>query len=244
MTLYNLFSELKSEYSLLNPHHDTWVLWTKSDKSPEEIFEVVIGTILVQNTNWKNVDKAIDLLKKNKLFSFENISNSNEQILVESITPAGFFNQKKDYLKSVSELFIKNTWKDITRQQLLTTKGIGKETADSILNYCLKKPFPIIGTYTKRFLAKYFGKIEYLNKKYENIQNEINNEFIESENKTYDLGLFHALIVVHSQNICTKRYPKCNDCFLKKNCKYNLIKKIQIDLEKKINYSKSKIKTH
>ena len=146
-----LYQSLKNHYLSINPHHDTWVLWTKDNKTTEEIFEVAIGTILVQNTNWKNVDKAVENLRKHSIFSFDMILQCKNDELIELIRPAGFFNQKSIYLKTISKLFLENDEKKITRELLLKTKGIGKETADSILNFCLRRPVPVIGTYTKRF---------------------------------------------------------------------------------------------
>ena len=237
-----LYQLLKNHYTSMNPHHDTWVLWTKDNKTTEEIFEVAIGTILVQNTNWKNVDKAVENLRKHSIFSFDMILQCKNDELIELIRPAGFFNQKSIYLKTISKLFLENDEKKITRELLLKTKGIGKETADSILNFCLRRPVPVIGTYTKRFFARLTGDIKFLSKQYEFIQQEILSSF--SNPSAFQLGLYHALIVSHSQNVCTKKNPTCKNCFLKGSCRYLESMKNKLDihilLDEKINPKKKK----
>lgn len=219
-----LYESLDQHYRRMDPNHETWELWTKDNKSKEEFFEVAIGCILVQNTNWSNVDKAVNNLRTSDVFTFEKILGCKEAKLIDLIKPAGFFNQKMVYLKEISKVFTKFEYKEINRTILLKTKGIGKETADSLLNFCLRRPSPVIGTYTKRLFARIYGKVEYLAKRYEFIQEEILEVF--DNPSANELGLFHGLIVSHSQNVCSKKDPFCDSCFLNKQCQYyNSLKK-------------------
>ena len=214
-----VYEQLKKHHIRLDPHAETWDLWIKGDKSPSETYEVAVGTILVQNTNWRNVNKAIANLKRNNVFSFENLLRIEEEILEELIKPAGFYKQKSSYLKSLSNLFLRCFQNEHTpsREELLACKGVGKETADSILVYCFQQPVPIIGTYTRRFLARFFGEVDYLRKSYEAIQKEIAGGL----EKNFEVfGRFHALIVVHGQNYCQKNNPICSECFLCHSCIY------------------------
>ncbi len=219
----NLISEvheqLKEHYIRLDPHAETWDLWIKGDKNRSETYEVAIGTILVQNTNWRNVNKAIANLKGNSIFSFEQLQEINVEELEELIKSAGFYKQKSLYLKSLSNLLFTCSLNEQTpsREELLACKGIGKETADSILVYCFQQPVLIIGTYTRRFLARLYGDMGYLRKKYEVIQEELTKEL----EKNFEVfGRFHALVVVHGQNYCQKNKPLCSQCFLIYSCTY------------------------
>lgn len=215
-----LYKQLSAYYLRMDPHHETWILWNKPDKSIEEIFEVAIGTILVQNTNWRNVDNAVVNLKKKKIYSFAQVRDIKLEELEQLILPAGFYKQKANYLKALSEIFLKSVESNKTpsREELLKTKGIGKETADSILNFCFNEPVPVIGTYTRRFFARIFGKEEYLKKKrYEDIQIEIYDN-LKPEAQLF--GKFHALIVCHCQNFCHKKKPDCKQCPLLSQCSY------------------------
>ena len=214
-----VYEQLNIHHIRLDPHAETWDLWIKGDKSPSETYEVAIGTILVQNTNWRNVNKAIANLKKNHIIAFEDILRISEEDLEVIIKPAGFFKQKSSYLKSLSDLLLRCFLEDRTpsREELLACKGVGKETADSILVYCFQQPVPIIGTYTRRFLTRLYGEVDYLRKSYETIQKEIASK-LERDFEVF--GRFHALIVVHCQNYCQKSSPNCSECFLREFCIY------------------------
>ncbi|MCK5184404.1 MAG: endonuclease, partial [Candidatus Heimdallarchaeota archaeon] len=104
---------------------------------PGEGFEIAIGAILTQNTSWKNVEKALENLRNNNLLSPKSILECEDELLVEFITPVGFFNLKAQYLKNLCRLWISNPKPN--RETLLSVKGIGEETADSILLYLLNE---------------------------------------------------------------------------------------------------------
>lgn len=214
-----VYNQLKRYYNRFHPHGETWDLWIKENKSPSEIYEVAVGTILVQNTNWRNVDKAIANLRSNNVSSFKHLQEIQLEKLEQLVRPAGFYTQKAQYLKSLSILllFCYNRNKSPSRQELIDCKGIGKETADSILVYCFQQPVTIVGTYTRRFLARLFGNVRYLKMKYENIQQELNKD-LEKDFEVF--GRFHALVVCHGQNLCQKNNPKCSQCFLLEDCVY------------------------
>ncbi|MFX1253898.1 MAG: endonuclease III domain-containing protein [Promethearchaeota archaeon] len=217
--LKELYNQLKQHYPVLNPHASTWELWIKPNKPPSEVFEVAIGTILVQNTNWRNVNKAVFNLKQAGINSFKQLDNIDLEQLKELIKPAGFYNQKAVYLQTLCKFLLTHQEQGTlpSRQQLLSCKGIGKETADSILVYCFQQPIAIVGTYTRRFFARIHGKVDYLKVPYEMIQKEQNKGLPKNPEV---LGRFHALIVCHGQNLCQRTTPKCSKCFLESECLY------------------------
>jgi endonuclease-3 related protein len=129
-------------------------------------FEVLIGSILTQNTKWINVEKSLDNLRKLNLLNLENLSKVDENILIEAITPSGFKNQKSKRLillcKNILEEFnsFENFCKNVDRQWLLNQKGIGEETADAILCYACHKEFMVVDKYTKRLLSYFDNEFE------------------------------------------------------------------------------------
>ncbi len=175
--------------------------------------EVVIGAVLTQNTSWANVEKAVENLKQQGVCSFEGIYKINIEQLKIYIKPAGFFNQKAEYLKNTAKFFLENgsinglKKRDtkILREKLLKIKGVGKETADSILLYALDKPVFVVDAYTKRLIERHnLSK----NTDYDSIQR------LFEENLKKDTSLFnefHALIVKNAKEFCTKK-PRCNGC--------------------------------
>ncbi|MDR2555419.1 MAG: hypothetical protein LBC64_08335 [Fibromonadaceae bacterium] len=116
-------------------------------------FEVCMGAILTQNTAWTQVEKALINLFAAKISTPEKILKTDDKTIATLITPAGYRNQKTKYLKNIAEWFVNNSPLEPVRSDLLKVKGVGRETADSILLYAFHLPTFVIDTYTKRALA-------------------------------------------------------------------------------------------
>lgn len=178
-------------------------------KTNNHKFEIIIGAILTQNTNWKNVEKALYNLSKNNLISIKKIKNIKQDKLAKLIKSAGYYNQKAERLKLIANFLSKNP--NPTREQLLEVKGIGPETADSILLYAYNKPFFVIDSYTKRI----FQRLGHKAKDYEEWQKQ----FIDALPKDTKLfNEYHALLVELGKNHC-KNKPICKECPIKVICK-------------------------
>ena len=159
--LMKIFHDLRNYYSSNwekknNRKLQNW--WPVSGRFDPKELEIVVGAILTQNTNWRNVEKAIENMKSGGLVNAKAITNCETKKLQEIIRPAGFFTQKSKRLKEICRFmqeFRGDFYKDATREQLLEINGIGRETADSILLYaCDKKEF-VVDAYTKRLLSRY-----------------------------------------------------------------------------------------
>ncbi len=182
-------------------------------------FEIVVGAILTQNTNWGNVEKAIKNLKKAKVFTPRKLYEIDIKKLAELIRPSGYFNVKAKRLKHFIEwLFLKYNGSlpkmfkqdyGKLREELLSINGIGRETADSILLYAAQKPTFVIDAYTKRVLVRH----ELIPEDYEY---EEMKAFFE-ENLPEDVSLYneyHALLVRVGKYYC-KPKEQCEECPLK-----------------------------
>ena len=130
----------------------------------EGTFEVILGAILVQNTNWRNVEKALDNLKKASKDSLQAICALENSELATLIKPSGFYNTKAKRLKTLC-LAIKNEFGDFenfkenaSREWLINVKGVGAETCDAILAYACGKPYMVVDAYALRIMA-YFDYI-------------------------------------------------------------------------------------
>src|SRR4030066_1415884 len=131
----------------------------------ETLFWVVVGAILTQNTSRRNVEKAIQKLKGKGVLNPEGIHRLKKSQLAPLIKSSGTFRIKADRLKSfVNFLFeeydgdlgkMKRERPGALREKLLRIKGIGPETADSILLYGLKKPIFVVDAYTQRVLSRH-----------------------------------------------------------------------------------------
>jgi len=191
-------------------------------------FEVIIGAILTQNTNWGNVEKVLKNLKRKRLLSARALNKISAQKLGLQIKSSGYFNIKAKRLKNfISFLFkeyqgnLKNMAKEnfrILRRKLLCINGIGPETADSILLYAFDKPVFVVDAYTKRI----FYRHNIINRKDD--YHAIQELFMGSLKR--DVSMFneyHALIVRLGKEYC-KPNPHCEQCLLN-NYRYSLTAK-------------------
>lgn len=198
--IFKLYKLLKMHYGSM----DNW--WHVTNRFKPNYFEICVSAILTQNTNWKNVEKALDTLVKNNLVTPRSIAFARIKKIEKSVRSSGFYKQKALRLKMLAKLLLKN--QKPSRHALLRIKGIGYETADSILLYAFNKRYFPIDTYTKRVFERV--GIDTKND-YESLR-----KFCESKLpknvKTYKE--FHALLVEFAKNIC-KKTPECNKCFIK-----------------------------
>ena len=187
--------------------------YTGGPKNDKQKLEVSIGAILTQNTSWKNVEKTIVNLNKEKLIDVKKIKEIKKESLEEIIRPSGFFKQKAERLKIFSDFISNKKFSKLKRQELLSVKGIGPETADSILLYACGKPEFVVDAYTKRV----FNRLGLINTEDYNKVKEFFQKNLPEDVKIYQE--FHALIVEHAKKFC-KKTPECMNCPLKNFCKY------------------------
>jgi len=183
-------------------------------------FEIITGAILTQNTNWANVEKAIANLKSADCLTPEKLYRLDTSRVALLIRPAGYFNIKAKRLKNfVQWLFDNYQGKlsnlegldtDRLRAELLAIKGIGYETADSILLYALDRPIFVVDAYTARVAVRH-GLIE-PDADYEQLRE------LFQLNLPEDVQLFneyHALLVKVGKLFC-KPKAQCAGCPLEK----------------------------
>lgn len=170
-------------------------------------FEIITGAILTQNTTWVNVEKALNNLEEAGMNTAEKILYCPGEKLQELIAPAGFFRQKSIYLKGAAEFYLQRDGffrksNDVVslRKELLTLKGVGKETADSILLYAYGKEIFIIDAYTRRFASRHLGMDEKI--PYDDMQ-KIFMDHLEKKAVLYNE--YHALIVALCKESCLKK---------------------------------------
>jgi endonuclease-3 related protein len=176
----------------------------------------MVGAILTQNTAWRNVEHAIANLKEANVLTAEGVRRISEKRLARLIRPAGYYNVKAARLKALIAFLTKEYEGDLPRmfkeplaplrEHILTVKGVGPETADSILLYAGEKPIFVIDAYTKRVLSRHDMITDGLS--YEAIQE------LFMKNLPADVPLYkeyHALFVRLAKTFC-KTKPQCSGC--------------------------------
>ena len=202
--LKNIYKRLLDVYG----RQEWWPAKTK--------FEVIVGAILTQNTNWVNVEKALKNIRAEGLLNFKALNSISLEKLALLIKPAGYYNVKAKRIKSFLKFFsaeyqgsVRNMLREdsnLQREKLLKVNGIGPETADSILLYAVGIPIFVVDAYTKRIFSRHgFVKLE---DDYSVIQR------LFMDNLELDEGVFneyHALIVKLAKEHC-KVKPECEQC--------------------------------
>ncbi len=186
----------------------------------ETPFEIIVGAILTQNTNWGNVKIAINNLKSHGILDPEQLIDIDEGVLAQLIKSSGYYNVKtkrlkaflqflrREYALNLETMFKEDLW--ILRAKMLDVNGIGEETADSILLYAGNKPIFVVDLYTRRILQRHKiidGGLSY---------REIQKLFMDSiPNSIRLFNQYHALFVNTGKHFCRKA-PRCKSCPLEK----------------------------
>ncbi len=189
-------------------------------------FEVILGAILTQNTRWENVRMALDNLRAAAVLEPQAIAALDDTQLQELIRPSGFFRQKTatlrrmlqvlmdDYAGDVDAMLRGDTWH--VRTRLLDIKGIGPETADSILLYGAQHPIFVIDAYTRRICSR-LGLCG-ADASYAQVQEMFMEHLRPDAQKCNE---YHALLVVLAKRCCTKARPVCEACSLREICAFS-----------------------
>jgi endonuclease-3 related protein len=213
---------LQKMYEVLEGHFGNLYWWPG-----ETPFEIAVGAILTQNTNWKNVERAIDQLKSHGLLSPEALLKTSDDLVAEHVRPSGYYKVKtrrlkaflhflkKEYAGSMDRMFETDLW--TLRDRLLSVNGIGEETADSILLYAGNKPIFVVDGYTRRILERHgiigndwsYGRIQKL-------------YMINLPKSTILYNQYHALLVSTGKHYCKKTFL-CTDCPLQSMKNYEII---------------------
>lgn len=188
----------------------------------ETPFEVCVGAILVQNTAWPNVEKALASLRGTGRLSYEGLAGLGHEELAALIRPSGCYNVKakrlaafvdflgREYGGRVEAMAARDP--SLLRAQLLAVPGIGRETADSIALYAAGLPLFVIDAYTRRV----FGRLGMIrgDEAYDDLQRRFMDELPEDAEMFND---YHAQIVMHAKDVCRPR-PRCEVCTLHSLC--------------------------
>jgi endonuclease-3 related protein len=121
-------------------------------------FDVVVGAVLTQNSQWKRVEDSLQNLKDSGILSLEGIAGADPESLMRLIQPSGLYKNKAKVLKLLCRKILEgfgdfDTFAvEVDREWLLAQKGIGPETADSILCYACRRPVMVVDAYTARLV--------------------------------------------------------------------------------------------
>ena len=175
----------------------------------------------------------MDALRTQKLLDPRKLMKISQKELAPIIRSSGYYNQKADRLLVLASWFgsygfspkrvVSERRTDDLRRELLGLRGVGPETADSILCYALGLPYFVVDAYTIRWLDRYRSARGTHN--YEELRGMVEREFSRkyaSNELTRHCNEFHALLVRLGNGLCTKKNPRCTECPLKRGCEKNI----------------------
>ena len=187
-------------------------------------FEVIVGAILMPQTAWRNVEAAIENLRRAGLLSPAAIAAAPVGKLRRLVRVAGLYRTKPGRLKALCSYLVRasagdlDRWLDTrdtaeARRELLALEGIGPETADSVLLYAAGRPVFVVDAYTRRIGRRlgWFATDDYA---------EVQRYFEDRLPRDAPLlNEYHALLVRHAKELCRPR-PLCPRCPLNGMCSY------------------------
>ena len=211
---------LRRAYTLMRARHGHQNWWPG-----ETPFEVCVGAILTQNTNWANVERAIANLRAAQVLEPRRLFDLPEVRLAELIRPAGYFNVKARRLRSFLSVLVEQHGGDLSslfagdtasvRERLLAIHGIGPETADCLLLYAGGHASFVSDAYTKRIFARH-GWCR-ADAGYDELQGLCASSLNQKpRGETLDYWQdYHAQLVRVGKDFCRPREPRCEECPLK-----------------------------
>jgi endonuclease-3 len=183
----------------------------------------LVSTILSQNTNDTNRDRAFDSLTR-RFPSWEAVRDAPDDDVIEAIRSAGLSNQKGPRIQAALR-YITETQGDITldfladmnvpqaKAWLTGIKGIGPKTAAIILLFAFGKPAFPVDTHGHRVTQRLglIGPQTSAEQAHEELEKIIPPEqFLAA----------HLNIIRHGREVCHARHPNCEECPLTVYCEY------------------------
>lgn len=184
-------------------------------------FELLISTIISQNTNWKNVERAVKNMKERGLMTIDGVLKAGLSELEDSLKVAGLYRVKAQRIKEIAERL--KSWGiglegvlsmplDGARAKLMELPAVGRKTADVMLAFKSRAPVIPIDTHIER-VAKRVGLVD------EKADYEEVRLALESFVPPQERALFHLALIKFGREVCRARNPSCYKCPLSASCK-------------------------
>ncbi len=202
-----ILSGLKSEFDVEVPKR-------------ENAFLTLSRTILSQNTNRKNTDKAYRNLIE-QYSSAEEILKAGKEKIKDLIKPAGLYDRKSERIVKIAEKITENPKKDLdtilekspkeAREELLKFKGVGPKTADCVLLFAGGYDVMPVDTHVERVSKRLSLTDQDSNP--EKVKKDVEAILPEGEN-----GETHLLFIELGRTYCQAQNPKCDECPIEDFC--------------------------
>lgn len=192
-------------------------------RNPLPPVDELVSTILSQNTNDVNRDRAFDSLRA-KFPTWEEVRDANTDEVIEAVRVAGLANQKGPRLQQVLRditaergsldlSFLAEMSVEDARNWLTRFKGVGPKTAAIVLCFSLNMPAFPVDTHVYRVTGR-------IGLRPENISVEQAHPYLEGVFPPETYYAAHLNIIRLGREVCNARKPKCPDCPVRDLCGY------------------------
>lgn len=202
-------------------------------RNPLPPIDELVSTILSQNTNDTNRDRAFEALIA-RFPTWEEVRDAETSQVIETIRPAGLANQKGPRIQEIllqitqqrGELdlsFLEDMSTDEARQWLMQFNGVGPKTAAIVLQFSLGKPAFPVDTHIYRVTGRVGIRPEKMNA-------EKAHEFLADLLPPETYYPAHLNLIRLGREICQARKPDCHLCPLQEICDYYANLQVDDDL--------------
>jgi len=192
-------------------------------RNPLPAIDELVSTILSQNTNDVNRDRAFEALRA-KFPTWESVRDAKEKDVIDAIRPAGLANQKgpriQQVLKEITKergaldlQFLADMPLEEARQWLTKFNGVGPKTAAIVLCFSLGRPAFPVDTHVYRVTGR-------IGLRPEKMTVEQAHPHLESVFPPETFYAAHLNIIRLGREVCNARKPMCPQCPIKSLCDY------------------------
>ena len=177
MNIHHFYSQLAAHFT---PEAHWWPIITDTPS-----FEVLVGTVLVQQTRWQAVEAAIGRLNERGLMQPATLAAYDTEQLAQLIRPCAFHGQKAPGLQAICRHLLERydgemmpmlaQERSTLRAELLALPRIGRESADTIMLYAGGHPLFVVDAYARRLFARVglFADIDAMRVPYDLLQQRV-----------------------------------------------------------------------
>ncbi|HAO31140.1 MAG TPA: endonuclease III [Treponema sp.] len=175
---------------------------------------LLVSVVLSAQATDKSVNAATEALYK-KVRTPQQMLALGKQKLISYIKSIGLYRTKAEHVMTLSQQLVENFGGTIpsTREDLLSLSGVGRKTANVILNVVYGQPTMPVDTHLLRICPK-IGLAQGTKPE------EVEASLLKRIPQEYMMHAHHWLIL-HGRYTCTARNPKCTECIINDICKHN-----------------------
>lgn len=186
----------------------------KSELTAPNNYTFLVSVVLSAQSTDKSVNKATKELYE-KIKTPEEMLGLGEEKLLDYIKSIGLYKSKGKHIIQLSRILTEKFGSSIpeTFEDLISLPGVGRKTANVILNSVYKKPTMPVDTHILRISPR-------IGLATGDTPEKVEKELLEVIPEQYLLNAHHWLIL-HGRYICTAKKPDCSNCPIERLCKKN-----------------------